>query len=117
MTWLSVRASTPRCRARLVRENAACQIGAMLRVAVIGSGPGGAYAVGALTEHDGVQVDVIDRLPAPFGLVRYGVAPDHPKIRSISSTMSVRSSTSSIKDCGMRPAIAFLWRRVVRVVV
>lgn len=56
----------------------------MLRVAVIGSGPAGAYAAGALTDHRDVLVDVIERLPCPFGLVRYGVAPDHPKIQSVS---------------------------------
>jgi ferredoxin/flavodoxin---NADP+ reductase len=59
----------------------------MLRVAVIGSGPAGIYAAGALTQHGDIQVDVIDRLPSPFGLVRYGVAPDHPKIQSISRTL------------------------------
>jgi ferredoxin--NADP+ reductase len=72
----------------------------MLRVAVIGSGPGGAYAVGVLTEHGDVQVDVIDRLPAPFGLVRYGVAPDHPKIRSISSTMSAMLEHPAVRFLG-----------------
>ena len=56
----------------------------MLRIAVIGSGPAGVYAAGALAQHGGVAVDVLDRLPSPFGLVRYGVAPDHPKIQSIS---------------------------------
>jgi ferredoxin--NADP+ reductase len=60
----------------------------MLRVAVIGSGPAGVYAAGALTEHDDVLVDVIERLPCPFGLVRYGVAPDHPKIASISLALA-----------------------------
>jgi ferredoxin/flavodoxin---NADP+ reductase len=59
----------------------------MLRVAVVGSGPAGVYATQVLTEHGGVLVDVIDRLPAPYGLVRYGVAPDHPKIRSISASL------------------------------
>lgn len=59
----------------------------MLRVAVIGSGPAGVYAAGALVEHGDVAVDVIDRLPCPFGLVRYGVAADHPKIQSISATL------------------------------
>jgi ferredoxin--NADP+ reductase len=59
----------------------------MLRVAVVGSGPAGIYAAGALTQHGDVQVDVIDRLPSPYGLVRYGVAPDHPKIQSISRTL------------------------------
>lgn len=59
----------------------------MLRVAVVGSGPAGVYAAGALTEHGDVLVDVIDRLPCPYGLVRYGVAADHPKIKSISATL------------------------------
>ncbi|HEY5032620.1 MAG TPA: NAD(P)-binding protein, partial [Actinomycetes bacterium] len=43
----------------------------MLRVAVIGSGPAGVYAAGALVQHGDVAVDVFDRLPCPFGLVRY----------------------------------------------
>ena len=60
----------------------------MLRVAIVGSGPAGVYAVEALTRHGDVTVDVFDRLPSPFGLVRYGVAPDHPKIRSISAALT-----------------------------
>jgi ferredoxin--NADP+ reductase len=60
----------------------------VLRVAVIGSGPAGIYAVEALTRGGLASVDVLDRLPCPFGLVRYGVAPDHPKIRSISAALS-----------------------------
>lgn len=56
-----------------------------LRVAVIGSGPSAFYAVQALlkTENLNVRVDVFDRLPTPFGLVRGGVAPDHQKIKSV----------------------------------
>lgn len=55
-----------------------------LRVAVVGAGPAGIYAADILTkEHDGAHVDLIERLPAPFGLVRYGVAPDHPRIKEI----------------------------------
>ncbi|MEU6697156.1 FAD-dependent oxidoreductase [Pseudonocardia sp. NPDC046786] len=54
------------------------------RVAVIGSGPSGLYTAEALLEGDpGVHVDIIDRLPAPYGLVRYGVAPDHLKMKSV----------------------------------
>ena len=51
-----------------------------LRVAIIGSGPSGFYAAEHLLSHDGlnVQVEMFDRLPTPFGLVRAGVAPDHP---------------------------------------
>ena len=55
-----------------------------LRVAVVGAGPAGIYAADILTkEHEGATVDIIERLPAPFGLVRYGVAPDHPRIKEI----------------------------------
>jgi ferredoxin--NADP+ reductase len=53
------------------------------RVAVVGSGPAGIYAAAALAGHEGAAVDVIDRLPTPFGLVRYGVAPDHEKMKSV----------------------------------
>ncbi|WP_226362047.1 FAD-dependent oxidoreductase [Pseudonocardia sp. ICBG1142] len=54
------------------------------RIAVIGSGPSGLYTAEALLAGDpAVHVDVIDRLPAPYGLVRYGVAPDHVKMKSV----------------------------------
>ncbi len=57
-----------------------------LRVAVVGSGPAGFYAAGALLASDDppCEVDMFDRLPTPWGLVRLGVAPDHPKIKSVS---------------------------------
>jgi ferredoxin/flavodoxin---NADP+ reductase len=56
-----------------------------LRVAIIGSGPAGFYAAGQLLSSSGpvVAVDVFDRLMTPWGLVRFGVAPDHPKIKSV----------------------------------
>jgi ferredoxin--NADP+ reductase len=58
---------------------------APLRVAVVGSGPAGFYAAGALLDADvSVEVDMIERLPTPWGLVRLGVAPDHPKIKAVS---------------------------------
>jgi len=56
-----------------------------LRVAIVGSGPAGFYAAGALLATDvPVEVDMLERLPTPWGLVRLGVAPDHPKIKSVS---------------------------------
>jgi len=56
-----------------------------LRVAVVGSGPAGFYAAGALLASDlPVEVDMIERLPTPWGLVRLGVAPDHPNIKAVS---------------------------------
>ena len=54
-----------------------------LRVAVIGSGPAAFYAAEALLKQPGVQVDMIERLPTPYGLVRGGVAPDHQKIKTV----------------------------------
>ncbi|MGO9247405.1 MAG: FAD-dependent oxidoreductase [Solirubrobacteraceae bacterium] len=58
---------------------------APLRIAVIGSGPAGFYAAGHLLAHSSERfdVDMFERLPTPWGLVRSGVAPDHPKIKSV----------------------------------
>jgi ferredoxin--NADP+ reductase len=60
----------------------------MLNVAIVGSGPAGLYTAEALVKQAPalgveVMVDVLDRLPTPYGLVRYGVAPDHKSIKSI----------------------------------
>jgi ferredoxin--NADP+ reductase len=56
-----------------------------IRIAVVGSGPAGFYAAGHLLKAtDGnIEVDMLERLPTPWGLVRSGVAPDHPKIKSV----------------------------------
>lgn len=55
-----------------------------VRVAVVGAGPAGIYASDILARSGlDVSIDLIERLPAPFGLVRYGVAPDHPRIKQI----------------------------------
>ena len=55
-----------------------------LRVAIVGSGPAGIYAADALMKSGrDVSIDILERLPAPFGLIRYGVAPDHPRIKGI----------------------------------
>ena len=58
-----------------------------VRVAVIGSGPSGLYATDELSKHGEVSVDVLDRLPCPYGLLRYGVAPDHLKMKSLEITL------------------------------
>ena len=56
-----------------------------LRVAVVGSGPAGFYAASALLASElPIEVDLIERLPTPWGLVRQGVAPDHPNIKAVS---------------------------------
>ena len=56
------------------------------RVAIVGAGPAGIYAADLLTKAERdfeVSIDLFERLPTPFGLVRYGVAPDHPRIKGI----------------------------------
>ena len=64
--------------------------GRPLRVAIIGAGPAGVYAADILTKSHQVQggdfevsIDLFDQYPAPYGLIRYGVAPDHPRIKGI----------------------------------
>ncbi|MEU3071263.1 FAD-dependent oxidoreductase [Streptomyces sp. NPDC006906] len=62
----------------------------MLSVAVVGSGPSGVYSAQSLLQQSlvpDVRVHVLDRLPTPYGLVRYGVAPDHEKIKSLQNSL------------------------------
>lgn len=57
-----------------------------LRLAIVGAGPAGIYAADILLKQErefDVSIDLFDHLPAPYGLVRYGVAPDHPRIKGI----------------------------------
>ncbi|WP_433462728.1 FAD-dependent oxidoreductase [Spirillospora sp. CA-128828] len=72
------------------------------RVAVIGSGPAGIYAAEALVKQTGgdVRVDVFDRLPTPYGLVRYGVAPDHTSIKSIARYLQKVLETAGVRFFG-----------------
>ena len=61
-----------------------------LRLAIVGAGPAGIYAADILLKHERtfeVSIDLFDHLPAPYGLVRYGVAPDHPRIKGIVSAL------------------------------
>jgi ferredoxin--NADP+ reductase len=67
------------------RLPAECQ---SLAVAIVGSGPAGCYAAMELSSIKGVKVSMFDQLPTPFGLVRAGVAPDHPNTKLISDRFS-----------------------------
>jgi ferredoxin/flavodoxin---NADP+ reductase len=71
-------------------------------VAIVGAGPAGIYAAEALSQQTDVSVEVavIDRLPVPFGLVRYGVAPDHFSIRSIRNTLERTLDKPSVRFYG-----------------
>jgi ferredoxin--NADP+ reductase len=73
-----------------------------LKVAVVGAGPSGLFAVEALTDElgRGVTVDVYDRLPEPYGLVRYGVAPDHPNIKSVVGTLQAILERDGVRFIG-----------------
>ena len=73
-----------------------------LRIAVIGAGPAGVYAADILTKNEDldVSVDVIDRDPTPFGLIRYGVAPDHPRIKEIIKALKRVMSNERIRFFG-----------------
>lgn len=73
-----------------------------MRVAIIGAGPSGFYAAGALLEQDAVKVsvDLFDRLPTPFGLVRDGVAPDHQKIKSVTRVYDRIASDARVRFFG-----------------
>jgi ferredoxin--NADP+ reductase len=72
-----------------------------LRVAVVGSGPAGFYAAGHLLAADlPVDVDLIDRLPTPWGLVRLGVAPDHPNIKAVSRVFEKTAARQGFRFLG-----------------
>ena len=74
-----------------------------VRVAVIGSGPAGVYAADILTKVDRdttFSIDLFDRYPAPFGLIRYGVAPDHPRIKGIINALHKVMDRGDIRFLG-----------------
>ena len=72
-----------------------------LRVAVVGAGPAGVYAADILTKSDvDVQIDLFEKLPAPYGLVRYGVAPDHPRIKGIVGALQKVLDKPSVRFFG-----------------
>lgn len=73
-----------------------------LRVAIVGAGPSGFYAAGALLQQKDIHVsiDIFDRLPTPYGLVRYGVAPDHQKIKSVTKVFERTVRDSRVRYFG-----------------
>jgi len=73
-----------------------------LRVAVIGSGPAGFYVAQHLfqAKDQVIEIDMFDRLPTPFGLVRFGVAPDHPKIKSVTAVYHKQASHPNFRFFG-----------------
>src|SRR3990167_4242336 len=72
-----------------------------LRIAIVGSGPSGFYAAEVLIKSNPhVTVNMFDRLPAPYGLVRYGVAPDHQKIKNVIKVFEKTAQASNFSFFG-----------------
>jgi ferredoxin--NADP+ reductase len=73
-----------------------------LRVAIVGAGPTGFYAADQLLRQEGLvaEIDMFDRVPMPFGLVRSGVAPDHQKIKSVTAAFDKIASHPRVRFYG-----------------
>jgi ferredoxin--NADP+ reductase len=77
------------------------KFGMALSVAIIGSGPAGFYTADALLRADETcQVDIIDRLPTPYGLIRFGVAPDHEKTKNVMKGFARTASHENVNFYG-----------------
>jgi ferredoxin--NADP+ reductase len=74
----------------------------MRHIAVIGSGPAGYYSAEALQKLYGedVRVDMIDRMPVPYGLIRFGVAPDHQSIKAVQKRYEKVALSDNVRFCG-----------------
>lgn len=72
----------------------------MRHVAIVGSGPAGYYTAETLQKAEGIAVDVIDRLPVPYGLIRTGVAPDHQSIKAVSRRYEGVALTDNVRFVG-----------------
>ena len=74
----------------------------MRHIAIIGSGPAGYYSAEAAQKKFGedVRVDIIDRLPVPFGLIRFGVAPDHQSIKAVSGRYEKVALSENVRFVG-----------------
>ncbi|MEE9435022.1 MAG: FAD-dependent oxidoreductase [Sphingorhabdus sp.] len=74
----------------------------MRHIAIIGSGPAGYYTAEAAQKKfgDDVRIDIIDRLPVPFGLIRFGVAPDHQSIKAVSRRYEKVALSDNVRFVG-----------------
>lgn len=74
----------------------------MRHVAIIGSGPAGYYSAEALQKlfGDEIRIDVIDRMPVPYGLIRFGVAPDHQSIKAVYRRYEKVALSDNARFCG-----------------
>ncbi|KAI1948508.1 NADPH-adrenodoxin reductase [Ophidiomyces ophidiicola] len=92
---------TPRWHSRRTYSSHVTQSSRPFRVAVIGSGPAGFYATYKLmTKIENAFVDMYEQLPVPFGLVRYGVAPDHPEVKNCQEKFTEVAGSSRFNFIG-----------------
>ncbi|XP_027846285.2 NADPH:adrenodoxin oxidoreductase, mitochondrial isoform X3 [Aphis gossypii] len=70
-------------------------------VGIVGAGPAGFYCAQQLLKKiPGCQIDIYEKLPVPFGLVRYGVAPDHPEVKNVINTFTKTASNENVRFIG-----------------
>jgi ferredoxin--NADP+ reductase len=95
------------------------------KVAIVGAGPAGYFAAQALqnlaNEEQSFSIDMIERLPTPWGLVRSGVAPDHPKIKTVSKVFEKIANTENFRlfaniEVGMDITVAQLKEKYDRLI-
>lgn len=71
------------------------------RICIVGAGPAGFYAAQYLLKNlQDAQVDVVEKLPVPFGLVRFGVAPDHPEVKNVINTFTKTAENPRVRFLG-----------------
>ncbi|XP_055532019.1 NADPH:adrenodoxin oxidoreductase, mitochondrial [Wyeomyia smithii] len=74
---------------------------AQKRICIVGAGPAGFYAAQYLLKHlENSQIDIVEKLPVPFGLVRFGVAPDHPEVKNVINTFTKTAENSRVRFLG-----------------
>jgi len=78
-----------------------CSAGIPKKICIVGSGPAGFYTAQYIIKNDpSLEVDVYEKLPVPFGLVRYGVAPDHPDVKNVINTFTAVAKSGRLNFIG-----------------
>uniref|UniRef100_A0A182NMD3 NADPH:adrenodoxin oxidoreductase, mitochondrial n=1 Tax=Anopheles dirus TaxID=7168 RepID=A0A182NMD3_9DIPT len=71
------------------------------RICIVGAGPAGFYTAQYILKHlDNSDIDIVEKLPVPFGLVRFGVAPDHPEVKNVINTFTKTAENSRVRFLG-----------------
>lgn len=90
-----------RPRRQIGHLNYSSSVSKTIKACIIGSGPGGFYSAQYLLKHlPNSHVDIIEKLPVPFGLVRFGVAPDHPEVKNVEHTFMKTANHPNFRFLG-----------------